>query len=65
MNNKIIKFTELCLKSRTKGLTKEKHLKKINLANELVNDGLMTNNGMYNFVNEEDIKYFEDIMKDT
>jgi len=63
MNKKIEKFAEMCAKSRHEGLTKKEHLKKIDLANELVEDGLMTNNGMYNFVNSEDSKYFTNIIK--
>lgn len=58
MNTKIIKFTELCARSRHEGLSKEKHQEKKSLAEELVKDGLMTNDGCYNFVNESDSTYF-------
>jgi len=58
MNEKVIKFTELCHLSRTKGLTKEKHEEKIDLANQMVKEGLMTYNGQYLFVQPEHREYF-------
>jgi len=59
MNEKLKKFTELCLESRTKGLTEEKHLEKKKLADELVEEGLMINkNNQYEFINAEDMDYF-------
>ena len=54
MNQKISRLIELCTKSRSTGLTLDGHKEKINLFNELVEDGVMTHiDGQYNFVDNE------------
>ena len=55
---KIEKFIEICIKSRNVGLTIEEHFEKIKMADDLVNDGIMTNNGSYEFVDEKLGEYF-------
>lgn len=64
MNEKLIKFNELCAKSRHEGLSESKHKEKKELSEDLINEGLMVyNNGSLDFVNEEDSKYFTDTIK--
>ena len=64
MNEKVKQFTELCFLSRTEGLTDEEHLKKIELANELVTDGIMKiDKGCYNFVDKINSEYFINRLK--
>ena len=63
MNENIIKFTDLCARSRHIGLSLEEHHIKIDLVNQLVDEGLMSNDGMYKFVNKEDSDYFHDTIK--
>jgi hypothetical protein len=60
MDKRIIKLTELCTQSTTVGLSIEKHNEKKELINELVDEGLMTFDGMFHFINEEDRNYFND-----
>jgi hypothetical protein len=64
MNQNLKKFTELCLLSRSKGLSEENHKEKINLANKLVEEGVMTIDGnkFYNFTDDLDGKYFSKII---
>ena len=66
MNDKFKKFAELCGKSRGTGMSMYLHNKKITLANELVNEGVMTidENGCYNFVNEEESNEFDKIVNE-
>jgi polyhydroxyalkanoate synthesis regulator phasin len=63
MNEKVKKFTELCYISRTEGLTMEQHLEKKKLADEMVIEGLMTHNGQYNFVNDVDKQFFQEMIE--
>lgn len=65
MNEKVKRFTELCFMSRTDGLTIEQHLEKKRLADEMVDDGIMTHNGQYNFVNETDKEFFQKMIEET
>lgn len=60
MDKRIIKLTELCTLSTTVGLSMENHNEKKRLVDELVGDGLMTFDGMFHFINEEDRNYFND-----
>lgn len=63
MNEKVKRFTELCFLSRTEGLTMELHSEKKKLSNEMVEEGIMTYNGQYNFVNETDKEFFQKIIE--
>ncbi|CAG7579737.1 MAG: hypothetical protein SLAVMIC_00069 [uncultured marine phage] len=64
MNENIIKFTQLCAKSRYQGLTAKKHIEKNDLLDKLIEDGLMYNdNGNNKFVNKEDSDYFIETIK--
>jgi polyhydroxyalkanoate synthesis regulator phasin len=65
MNDKLKRFTELCCNSRKNGLTMEQHLEKRKLADELVTEGVMTYDGCYDFVNEEDSKFFQEMIDAT
>lgn len=63
MDISIKKFSELCARSRHGGLTIYEHQEKKELADRLVENGIMTNNGVYNFVDPENTKYFVDTIK--
>lgn len=65
MDEKIIIFAELCSRSRTCGLSREQHMEKKRLADEMVADGLMYNDGEYNFTDEKDTEYFLSVIKIT
>ena len=59
MNEKIIKLTELCARSKWEGLTYEEHQIKKALIEELITDGLMYKDTSCNwFINESDAEYF-------
>jgi polyhydroxyalkanoate synthesis regulator phasin len=65
MNEKVKKFTELCYISRTEGLTMEQHLEKKKLADEMVIEGIMTQESQYNFVSEIDKHFFQEMIEKT
>ena len=60
MKEKLIKFTELCRKSRHEGLDKEGHQLKVKICQELVDEGILylSQDKGYCFKNPEDAEYF-------
>jgi len=63
MDIRVKRFTELCARSRHEGLTLIEHQEKKDIANKLVQEKIMTNNGMYKFTDPVDTEYFLETIK--
>lgn len=63
MDKNVIRFVELCARSRYGGLTVYENQEKKDLVDRLVEDGLMKNEGVYWFVDPDTREYFGQTIK--